>query len=66
VNGLSSLTVEVDGNTLRYTFNLAEFGLSTGKEVRWYAETQAGVPGEPAAGKVDRMPNIGWLRQTLQ
>ncbi len=66
VTGLPSLTVQVVGNQLRFTFDLAEFGLSPGNVVQWYAETQAGTPGTPATGKIDRMPDIGWLRQTIQ
>ena len=65
VNGLNSLTVQVVGNELRFTFDLSEFGLSSGKVVRWYAETQAGVPGQPATGQVDRMPDAGWLSHTV-
>ncbi|HET9477594.1 MAG TPA: hypothetical protein VFP63_08915, partial [Dehalococcoidia bacterium] len=66
VSGLTSLTALVAVNQVSFTFNLAEFGLSAGKEVRWYAETQAGTPGEPATGKVDRMMDTGWLSHTIQ
>jgi hypothetical protein len=66
VNGLPSLTAQVVGDQLIFTFNLSEFGLSSGKEIRWYAETQAGTPGTPATGKIDRMLDTGWLSHTIQ
>jgi hypothetical protein len=65
VTGLTSLTVQVVGNQLLYTFNLSEFGLSSGKEVRWYAETQAGTPGTPGTGIIDRMLDTGWFSHTI-
>jgi hypothetical protein len=58
---LSSLVVtQVGTSQLDFTFSLQEVGLTTsGSELRWSAEAQRGVPGEPSVGFADRMPDSG-------
>jgi hypothetical protein len=58
---LSSLVVtRPDPSELRFTFSLAEVGLTSGGQLQWYAEAQHGVPGNPSVGFPDRMPDSGF------
>ncbi|HET8944706.1 MAG TPA: hypothetical protein VFO59_07985, partial [Dehalococcoidia bacterium] len=69
-NGAPSLTVQKIGTSqLLFKFNLTDFNLSTvspRNQLRWYGETQAGLPGEPGAGQIDRIPDSGWFTHIIQ
>jgi len=57
---LNSLVVtSPDPSELRFTFNLAEVGLTSGGQIQWSAQAQHGVPGNPSVGFPDRMPDSG-------
>jgi hypothetical protein len=66
VSGLAGATATVVGSELRITFNISTIGLQPGDRFQWRVETQSGVPGTPGAGKLDSMPDTGWLSHTIQ
>ncbi len=64
--GLVSLSAEVEGSELRFSFDLAEIGRTSGDHIQWFGESQAGVPSEPETGKLDNMPDTGFLGYVLR
>jgi hypothetical protein len=64
-SGIKGLKVLVSGNDITFTFPRSSTGLPAGGSFTWYGEVQGGIPGQPNAGKLDRMPNVGTFSYTL-
>ena len=56
--------VEDEGRSVVYRVAVSDLGVRNLTTLDWMAEVQSGLPGEPTAGFVDRMPDAGLLRWT--
>ncbi|MFC1984080.1 PKD domain-containing protein [Chloroflexota bacterium] len=65
VTGIKKLQAIVDGNELRFTFEMSRIDLESGDHVQVAMETQGGVPSETGVGIVDEMPDSGFLDYDL-
>jgi hypothetical protein len=61
VSGPSSLQVEeaFGGRVLHYRVTTRDLGARGA--IEWRASVQAGIPGSPSDGIIDRLPDSGWL-----
>jgi len=66
VTGPAGTVVTVAGNEVRFAVSLSALGIRKGDLVKWSAQTQAGVGGEPQIGFADRMPDSGVFQYTIK
>jgi len=63
-NVVNNLNVTEGNGTLEFSFDAAPAGWIPGMPLIWNLETQSGVPGAPAIGRSDSMPDDGYYSYT--